>query len=618
MKIRKRTILLVVAVVFYCAWTISPAFAHAELVHSVPEPNAVLDQSPPQVEVILSEPLESTLSTVKVYDTDGNTVDLGDASVDPSNSERMTVSLPKLPDGIYTVSWQALSQIDGHVTGGSFPFAVGKIAPSSLPAEQETTNTNLPISALIAKWLLLAAVALIAGLFPSQFFVWRPAFKSNADEMGLFNRLSSTWNILYKFGLAGILLACVLGVLAQAGQTTGNELALPWSKPAIQILTETRLGVIWLVRIVIVLIGIWITQSRETDWKEPARFGVGLALLFTISLTSHAATELHPLLPVLGDWLHLVGMSFWFGGLAYLISGLTILRKIDGRLRTRITAAMTKRFSLMALPSVGVVGLTGIYSAVLRVGSISALLDSLYGHSLLFKQIFVAVLLMIAAINLLIISPGIHRESLQDKTNSLFVQRFGRTVFVEVVMAGFLLASVSVLTYMPPARIPPPKTTLTAARKVDDIKIALSITPGLVGVNTFSVLLTPKRSAQVVKTVSLNLEPVSSGNPPSDLTLNAQGNGLFSAQGSNIGIPDERWQVQVSVQRENKFDALATFVFNVKKPSSTNETETTFFVRLSSGLIVLVLLLTAINIYIRLRKPKPIRSQSNIDPKSTT
>ena len=35
----------------------------------------------------------------------------------------MTVSLPSLPDGVYTVSWKALSSTDGHVTTGTFPFA---------------------------------------------------------------------------------------------------------------------------------------------------------------------------------------------------------------------------------------------------------------------------------------------------------------------------------------------------------------------------------------------------------------------------------------------------------------------------------------------------------------
>ena len=213
----------------------------------------------------------------------------------------------------------------------------------------------------------------------------------------------------------------------------------------------------------------------------------GLALLLTISFTSHTATEIHPLLPVGSDWFHLIGMAFWFGGLVHLIVGLAILRKVGGRLRTDITYSAARRFSMMALPSVGVLGLTGVYSAVLRVGSISALLDTLYGHALLFKQIFVAALLLIAAVNLLIISPGLHRDSLQDVPNSPSFRRFGKTVLTEIVLACFLLASVTLMTYLPSAKTLPPKTTLTGTINVDDIKIALSISPGLVGQNDLTV-----------------------------------------------------------------------------------------------------------------------------------
>ena len=289
---------------------------------------------------------------IKVYNTNGEVVDAGDLGVDASNSERMIVSLPSLPDGVYSVAWQVVSQIDGHQTVGSFPFAVGKIDASTLPAEEQT-STNLPISALIAKWLLLASVALLAGQFTSIFFIWDSALRSNKEEPGLSDRLSLNWDRIYTIGLFGALFAIGLGVLAQAGQTTGHELAFPWSKETGQVLAETCFGVIWLVRMVLVLIGLWLVRSRTATWKHPARFVVGLALLLTISLTSHAATEIHPLLPVGSDWFHLIGMAFWFGGLVHLIVGLAILRKVGGRLRTDITYSVARRFSMMALPSVG-------------------------------------------------------------------------------------------------------------------------------------------------------------------------------------------------------------------------------------------------------------------------
>jgi len=596
MKIRKRIFWLIAIVALYCIWAVLPVSAHALLLRSVPETNAVLAQSPAQVELLFSEPLEAKLSTIKVYDSTGVIVDAGDSGVDSANSERMTVSLPALPNGVYSVAWQVVSQIDGHQTAGSFPFAVGSVDVSTLPAEQDATNTSLPISALIAKWLLLASVALLAGQFISILFIWNPALTSSKDEPGLSNRLSWAWENIYVIGLFGALLAIGLGVLSQAGQATGHELAFPWSKETGQVLSETRLGVIWLTRIVLVLIGFWLVRSNPPKWKHPTQFGIGLALLLTISLTSHAATELHPFFPVVDDWLHLIAMAFWFGGLAHLIAGLAILRKAGGQLQSDVTHRVVERFSLMAIPSVGVLGLTGLYSAGLRVGTIAALFDTTYGHSLLVKQIFVAALLSMAAVNLLIISPGLHRDSLQGVSNSPFIRRLGKTVLTEVILACFLLASVSVLTYLPPARTLPPKTTLIGTLQADDLKIGISISPGLVGQNDFTVQLSPAQSIQSVKTVLAKFIPLGVNLPPSEIDLTAQGDGLYTANGSYLSLPGE-WLVEVTVRRENNFDAIVTFDFNLLKPGFTEINKPSIIPQISLSLIILIGLLFGLNLY---------------------
>jgi copper transport protein len=522
-------------------------------------------------------------------------VDSGDAGVDSNNPERMTVSLPPLPDGIYIVSWQALSKTDGHVTAGGFPFAVGKVDTSSLPAEEQTT-TELPISALIAKWLLLAAGALLVGQFPSIKLIWSPVLQANHESPELLDRYHHGWKNLFMVGLIAAFFACALGVLAQAGQTTGQLLAAPWSKETIQVLTGTRLGMIWLIRFTLVFIGYWMVQSKPTAWKEAARFILGLILLLTISLTSHAATEAHPALPILADWLHLVGMSFWFGGLAHLILGLTILQRTDRLSRTRIASAVTIRFSFMALPTVTVIGITGFYSAALRVGSVPALLSTLYGNSFLVKQALVAILLLIAGINFLVISPQLERQSLQNIPGDTLVLRFRRMVLVEATFACLLLASVSVLTYLPPARTLLPKTALIASRKVDDIKIALTVSPGLVGQNTFTVKLTPASSVEAVKSVVLTFVQAAGDIAPSEYELTSQGNGTYTGQAANIGFAGE-WLIEVAVRRENKFDAIVTFDFDVTESGSASENKSSAMQTISTSLIVLLGVLFVIDLF---------------------
>lgn len=406
MKFKKRNLWLLVIILLYSGLAVTPAFAHALLLRSNPAANAVLAQPPVQVELFFSEGVDGTLSSIKVYNTSGTEVDVGDVRVDASDPTRMTVSLHTIGDGVYTVTWKAVSAIDGHQTTGTFPFAVGNTNPSLMPAGQQTSSSSLPISALIAKWLLLASLALLTGQFAFIVFVWQPALKLNDSEVTPSLVLPKSWVKLYWIGLAGTVLAFVLGVLSQAGQVNGNELALPWARETGRVLVETRLGVLWLVRLALALIGIWLIQGPFANWKRPAGFVIGLALLFTVSLTSHAATEPHPVLPVLDDWIHLVGMTFWFGGLVYLLSGLRLLKGLEDQTRTRLTSTVASRFSNMALISVLLIGLTGLYSAYQRIGSISALLDSIYGHAMLLKQVFVAVLLGIAGINLLFSHPN--------------------------------------------------------------------------------------------------------------------------------------------------------------------------------------------------------------------
>jgi copper transport protein len=568
---RKRSLWLLLIVASYCAWAVVPASAHAILLRSNPAANAILAQAPVQVELFFSETLEAASSSIKVYDSAGGRADLADVRVDPADGTRMTVSLHSLPDGVYTVSWSATSKIDGHQTTGSFPFAVGTVSASELPAGQQNTSASLPVSELIAKWLLLVSAALLAGQLTFILLVWEPAIKRGAEKVPEEIRRPASWNKLYQIGAICLLLAFGVGVLAQAGQANGTELALPWRPEAGRTLLDTRLGLFWLVRLLLALICIWLTQGAPAVWKRWAAFAAGAALLLSISLTSHAATQAHPALAVLDDWIHLLGMTFWFGGLAYLVAGMRALGQLEEKLRTRLAALILARFSNMAMVSVALIGLTGLYSASLRVGTLSALFATIYGHALLLKQGFVAALLLIAAINLLVITPRLNRDRLQGAASAPLLARFGKIVLGEAILAGLLLMSVSLLTYLPPANLATAVGDLTGSVRVDDLKIELSISPGRVGQNTFTLrLASDGQPLQTSKEVLLRFTPQQGNIPPSDLDLIGQGNGTFTAKGAYLSLPG-KWQVQVIVRREDKFDAFANFNFTIERPGSARQ-----------------------------------------------
>jgi methionine-rich copper-binding protein CopC len=77
-------------------------------------------------------------SNLTVIDANGAQVDPGDGKVDQDDADRktMTVSIPELPEGSYTVRWYALSAEDGHDADGTFTFTIGPAAGE--PAAEPT------------------------------------------------------------------------------------------------------------------------------------------------------------------------------------------------------------------------------------------------------------------------------------------------------------------------------------------------------------------------------------------------------------------------------------------------------------------------------------------------
>ena len=132
------------------AW-VGNAKAHGDSVESQPAPGERIEESPDEVSLTLSSPLVEG-SRIQVLDSRFRQVDLGDTRIDAAEPRRMRVGLPPLEAGSYTVQWEAVDDLDGHRTRGSFAF---ELLPSGRPA-------------LRLAGLALAAVIFVAGLARSR------------------------------------------------------------------------------------------------------------------------------------------------------------------------------------------------------------------------------------------------------------------------------------------------------------------------------------------------------------------------------------------------------------------------------------------------------------------
>ena len=99
------------------------AEAHAVLVRSLPSARATLSRPPERVQLWFNERLEPAYSRVSVWDASGRQVDAADGAVDAREPTRLSVGVPGLGPGTYTVKFRVLS-VDGHLVEAQFPFTV--------------------------------------------------------------------------------------------------------------------------------------------------------------------------------------------------------------------------------------------------------------------------------------------------------------------------------------------------------------------------------------------------------------------------------------------------------------------------------------------------------------
>src|SRR5574341_799444 len=91
------------------AWAIWAPTAHAQpvLVEASPPPDAVLPVSPERITLKFDRLLADRGTAIRVFDADGERMDQQDTLVNPANRYEVSVTLPPLIEGIYTIEYNA-------------------------------------------------------------------------------------------------------------------------------------------------------------------------------------------------------------------------------------------------------------------------------------------------------------------------------------------------------------------------------------------------------------------------------------------------------------------------------------------------------------------------------
>jgi len=109
----------------FAALAFMPAlsFAHAIMVRSAPEKDAVLTESPKQVDVWFNDKVGTEYKALAVIDSKGKRVDNKDLVQETFDQSHLYATVPTLPPDTYTVRYRVVS-IDTHIVTGKYQFTI--------------------------------------------------------------------------------------------------------------------------------------------------------------------------------------------------------------------------------------------------------------------------------------------------------------------------------------------------------------------------------------------------------------------------------------------------------------------------------------------------------------
>jgi putative copper resistance protein D len=248
-------------------------------------------------------------------------------------------------------------------------------------------------------------------------------------------------------------LISALGWLAGvAAEMAGGLPELLAPDTLIAVLTETRFGQLWCLRLALLLAMVTIAFTQPGRRSDILMLGLAGVALASLAGTGHGVAGSGPLwiVHVVADATHLLCAAAWLGGLASV--GLLLrsdAMSANGERSPAMTPNALPRFSRLGYGAVAALLLTGCINTALLVPSPDLLLTGEYGRLLIVKLTLVVAMVAIAIVNRLVLAPR-----LRSKPARLggALRTLRRSVAVEQVTGLAVLAVVALLGTIHPGQ----------------------------------------------------------------------------------------------------------------------------------------------------------------------
>jgi copper transport protein len=573
-------------------------YGHAFVTSSNPSPSQSVSTSPTKVDVFFSEPVDLRYSKLKVIDQNGKQVDNKDIHHLNGDQSSLSVSLPQLNDGVYTVSTTVLSQTDGHVTDNAFVFATGEAA---IPANISTASSQksvIYIPEAISRFPTLVGQVVIVGCAFSTLWLWKPVNKIQ----GISSLIFEARRAIDKRLISVFLIASIILLVSDIAILTFQAIAISAS---ILDVIATRFGMVLAARTILSLALLAISVLEFRTYRKASQIlpkgeivgilALGLSLLLTTSMIGHGAAN-NQFSSIGIDFVHNLAASLWIGGVIYLGFVFTSKLRDDTSLgkdhKVALLSLIIPRFSLIVVTILGFIVFTGPLLLLILDSNLGQVLSSLYGKTLLVKLALAVVMLAIGSYNQLSIqrdaqarssiaisvsangksrdfddppnaepAPGANKKGKKKNEYGDIFSRFSRTTKAESIVGILLLASVAFLvnTGVPASEVRnqsagQPFSNMMFQQVQDgfrstyfidnNTKILLSIVPFTIGSNNFTVEFVDSQNKPLdVNSATLQYTETQQSIGPIRIDLHKVSKGIYSAKGA-FGIPG-LWNLQI-------------------------------------------------------------------------
>ncbi|MCO5224397.1 MAG: c-type cytochrome [Thermomicrobiales bacterium] len=520
-------VMMVMAIVLLGIATGPTATAAPEVVRTTPIDGEILQRTPTALGLGFDERLDQEASEFRLLTTDGQEVQ-GTTVVFGTDGRSVTISLPAIfPDGVYTITWLAVSAEDGSSSNGWSSFSVGNPEDANIitiPTDQSGQGHTSTWYTIGARWLTLLGLAAMTALWPIWKGVIRPVLGVHrADARPVTLRMQQLAWVALGITIGGSL----LDLLARSwGEDTLDSLFAT--------LGHTDAGFWWIVQMaLLVLLGIGLAispwwYSHRARIANSALWVLSLALPLPMVLSGHAvADDVGRVTTVTLAYLFLLAALTLAGGALWIALAL--------RVSTTIASDINHRFRWLLIAAMLTLAFAGGLLTDDFIGNMDALTQTTFGGFAIAAVIVGVVLIPLA----------------------MFARRSAAAL---AVTTAVLLLTIAGLQTAPTARdqLVDESVQVREHLSFDGRDGVLLIAPGRTGVNHIR-LETPGTYLQTETNIFLDL---SSPDHPelgskSVQMYRVQGN-AFEHHGTEFSI-DGIWRITVRIEEPGFAASIATF-----------------------------------------------------------